>query len=47
MIWDMKQYLGNNPDADIQAIYSTIEILEHQLNGLLEKWDYEESEEVN
>ncbi len=46
MIWDMKRYLGNNPDADIQAIYSTIEILERQLKGLLDKWDYQESEEV-
>lgn len=46
MIWDMKKYLGDNPDADIQAIYSTIEILERQLKGLLDKWDYQESEEV-
>lgn len=41
MIYDMKRCLDNNPDADIQAIYDTIGILEKQLDDLLDKWDYE------
>ncbi len=40
-ISSIKKSIYDNPDVEIQGIYDTVGILEEQLNGLLDKWEYE------